>query len=312
MSKHIALIPAVEGKVWEGFYCVSSAVVRTTSTGKFFSDVTLADKSGSVIAKYWDNWEEKKYGTGKILKIALSTEKYNGNLSYKIVGVDTECDKEVDEVDIVPVVDNLAGLKTQALLQIDCISNPFLNGMIKSIYTDKVMESAAGIIGPFAMKGGLINLALSVCCDATALHATHSTGDPDIIRAASFLSCFGYSKTTPIVNYFPTETASELLLGQSNVAISEIMHYWHGSHPWKAEDKEKQEEARFNILKISHIIACIAGTVIPATVEAIIIKNVYSMVLELEQAKFFIDRNQGSAVMTGFDPVGKRKYLAVK
>jgi len=311
MSKHIPLIPAVEGKVWEGHYCVSSAVVRTTSAGKFFSDVTLADKSGSVVAKYWDNWEDKGYGTGKILNIALSTEKYNGNLSYKIVGVE-EAEDEVDEADIVPVVSNLADLKKQALLQFDSISNPFLRIMIKSIYTDKVMESAAGITGPFAMKGGLISLALSVCCDATALHATHSAGDPDIIRAASFLSCFGYSKTTPIVNYFPTETASELLLGQSNVAISEIMSYWHGLQPWKAEHKDEQEEARFNILKISHIIASIAGTVVPATIEAIIVKNVYSMVLELEQAKFFIDRNQGSAVMTGFDPVGKRKYLAVK
>ena len=310
MSKHIPLIPQTEGQLFSSFYCVSNAVLRKAANGKIFTDVTISDKTGTVIAKYWDSWEDTGFGIGKIVNLTLSTEKYNGNITYKIIDIDDE--KIGDESEVVPIVENLDAMKLSIQSEIAAIGSGFIKGMLERLYTDAVMESAAGLEGPFALKGGLSRCALNVCCDAVSVATMHGGLDLDIIRAGALLSCYGYSKTTPIHDFFPVEAPAAILLGSSTMGLSDVLAYWHATQPWKAEDKTREDEARVRLAQVSHVLAACAGTVIPATPEAIVIKSIYTLVFELENAKDFISRSPSTGSITGFDPVMRRKFFSHK
>ena len=71
---------------YEGFLIVRSAEQRAASNGKFYLDMTLADRSGSINAKMWDGTVQPPVA-GSIVKVAATGNEFNGRMQLRVTAL---------------------------------------------------------------------------------------------------------------------------------------------------------------------------------------------------------------------------------
>lgn len=68
---------------FEGYLIVRSAEQRAAASGKFYLDMTLADKSGSINAKMWDGTVQPPVA-GSIVKVRATGNEFNGRMQLRV------------------------------------------------------------------------------------------------------------------------------------------------------------------------------------------------------------------------------------
>ena len=88
-----------ENDIAGDFFAVTRCDRKTTRTNKPYLDVELADASGKIVARVWDNVDKLANALipGKIARVEASVEKYNNALQMKIL--DARPLRDDDEID---------------------------------------------------------------------------------------------------------------------------------------------------------------------------------------------------------------------
>ena len=82
---------------YEGCLIVRTAEQRAASNGKFYLDMTLADRSGSINAKMWDGTVQPPL-PGSIVRVAATGNEFNGRMQLRVTAL--RAAEKKDQVDM--------------------------------------------------------------------------------------------------------------------------------------------------------------------------------------------------------------------
>jgi 3'-5' exoribonuclease len=153
------------GEKIEDFYLVKSKRNKTTRTNKPFLDLDLADSSGQINAKVWDNADSlsELFSRGDVVKIKGTVEEYQNNRQLKINRLRPAVEKdEFDRDELIKsssadpeeMVSYLAGL-------VESIQDNDLRALMDAFFKDRMFmkgfaESAGARNIHHAFLGGLL------------------------------------------------------------------------------------------------------------------------------------------------------------
>lgn len=87
---------------FEGFLLVRSAEQKQSANGKYYLDMTLADRSGSINAKMWDGTVQPPKA-GSVIKVRATGNEFNGRIQLRITQFRiAEARDSVDMAQLVP------------------------------------------------------------------------------------------------------------------------------------------------------------------------------------------------------------------
>lgn len=203
----------VPNEVVTAYFLVLSKEVRQKKTGEPYLSLQLADRTGEIEAKMWDNVPEvmETFGRDDFVKVKALMQVYQNRPQLTIHRLRRLEDHEVDFGDFFPCSERdpeemFADLRAI----IDGIGNDHLRALLKSMFDDARLAAAYKIAPAaksihHACRGGLIEHVLSLCtlCRFAASHYKNIdldlllTGailhDVGKIEELSYARSFGYS-----------------------------------------------------------------------------------------------------------------------
>jgi 3'-5' exoribonuclease len=246
---------------------------KVAKSGKEYLDVTIGDRSGSIVCKVWsekyDACSADALKEGVIVLVSGTTNEFMGKVQMMMtMAVITDL---YDEEDFVPVTKkNIDELMTYVHTTIESINDKHIKKLLKNIFSDeefvKVFKRT-----PAAMKhhhayiGGLLEHVVEMLKFAEPMCETYQPCNGDLIKAGIILHDIG--KTEEIIWKNMTIEYSDRgkLLGHIQIGLQIL-------------DRYKQADFDNECLQlIQHIILAHHGkleygaVVIPATIEAKIV-----------------------------------------
>ncbi len=194
-----------------GRYLVKLKRLGTTRQGNPFLTLVLADRTGEVSARVWNDARAVSDGfaEGDVVEVAGLAESFRNELQLKLTRVE-----RVDDVEDPSLFLEAAPLSAQEMMAelralLSTIRNPHLDRLVKrflsdSAFTSRFKRAPAAKNFHHGYLGGLLEHSLSVCRLAAAV-GDHYTGlglDRDLLLCGAFLHDVGkvreYAFTTHI------------------------------------------------------------------------------------------------------------------
>lgn len=194
-------------------FLVLSKEIRQKKTGEHYLALHLADRTGEVEAKMWDNVSEvmHTFDRDDFVKVKGLLQLYQSRSQFTIHKLRRLEDHEVDLADYFPCSDRDPNEMFAELQQmIAGFQNQYLHALLDAVFADTGLTSlykmapAAKTIH-HACRGGLIEHVLSLCALAKITAAHYKNIDVDLLIAGvilhdigkveelSFSRSFGYS-----------------------------------------------------------------------------------------------------------------------
>ncbi len=182
----------------EGLFLVAHKEVRQKKTGEPFLSLTLADRSGDVDAKMWDNAADviSIFAQNDFVRVKGATQVFQNRLQFTIHKLRAVAESEVDLADFLPAssrdrVEMFGELRGY----VASLTNPHLKGLLEGILSNP--RIAEGFRNAPAAKsvhhawiGGLIEHVLSLCTLAR-FAAAHYKLDADLVLTGVILHDVG-------------------------------------------------------------------------------------------------------------------------
>ncbi len=200
-------------------FLVKSKEVRSKKTGEPYLSLTLADKSGEVDAKMWDNVAEVEatFDRDDFIKVKGSVQVYRSKPQLTIHKLRRCQDGEVDSTDYFPKSSKDVELMFEELLNIvDRIDNYHLRELLMSFLADenfalKFKQAPAAKTLHHAWLGGLLEHTLSLCklCVLVAEH--YSEINLDLLLTGAILHDVGKTEELSYHRSFAYTSQGQLL-----------------------------------------------------------------------------------------------------
>ncbi len=257
------------------FLLVKKSDLRLTKQNKEYLSLELADKTLSVQTNLWDdvkNFQNIKNNirTGSVVKVKGQLDEYQGAPQIKITEI--RLSKEEDDVtplDFIPRSDrDLDEMKKDFRNRINKIQNPFLNKLLKNIFSDerfeKYITAPAGKLWHHSYISGLIEHTLEIIKICDLMCDIHSELNRDLLITGAMLHDFGKIEELSFDSAFEYTDKGKLL---GHIVIATII-----VDEEIKRIKDFPEELKINLLhlilshqgKLEH-----ASPVVPKTLEAI-------------------------------------------
>ncbi len=159
------------GDQFTGFYLVKSKRQLTTRAGKPYLDLDVADATGSVNCKVWDDAENfsSMFGRGDVIKIRASAEEFQGKPQLKIFELrPLQKGDEVDMSDLIRTTPyNVEEMLDYLRGEIGSMKDPDLAGLMSSFFGDEEFveefsRAAAARNVHHVYRGGLLEHTVKV------------------------------------------------------------------------------------------------------------------------------------------------------
>jgi 3'-5' exoribonuclease len=186
-------------QVITGFFLVHEKEVRNTNTGKPYLRMELGDRSGSVEARMWEQFEilAKTVNRDDFIKVQARVEIYRNRPQLSLQQLRLA---RLDEIDIADFLAHtpfdIEDLYRQVLSDAEGIKNPWLQRLTLIILQDPQIASRykrapAAKVMHHAYIGGLLEHVVSLCglAKLTALH--YPELDVDLLLTAAILHDVG-------------------------------------------------------------------------------------------------------------------------
>lgn len=189
----------VPNEVVTAYFLVLSKEIRQKKTGEPYLSLHLADRTGEIEAKMWDNVDAATdlFERDDFIKVKALMQIHQNRPQLTIHRLRRLEDHEVDFADFFPCSDRdpeemFAELQTV----ISGIANPHLHALLDSFFCDQRLAAAYKIAPAaksihHACRGGLIEHVLSLC-DLCRFAAAHYKGiDLDLLLTGAILHDVG-------------------------------------------------------------------------------------------------------------------------
>ncbi len=168
---------------------------KETKNDKPYLNITLADKTGTVDAKLWDDVDTlgPLFKVNDVIKVLGNVGEYRGKPQLTIKKLRLALEEEVERGDYVPCTEkNIPAMVEQVMAYVDGIGNPWIQGVLKNMLADPLIEGKLKM-SPAALKvhhgfvGGLLEHMCSLLGLGDKICDHYEQLDKDLIRAICIL-----------------------------------------------------------------------------------------------------------------------------
>lgn len=186
-------------QVITGFFLVHEKEVRNTNTGKPYLRMELGDRSGTVEARMWKQFETlaKAVNRDDFVKVQARVEIYRNKTQLSLQQFRLAKPAEIDIADFLPHTPfNVDELYCQLLADSAAMKNPWLRALTTRILGDpqiaaRYKRAPAAKVMHHAYIGGLLEHVVGLCGLAKLVAAHYSELDLDLLLTAAMLHDVG-------------------------------------------------------------------------------------------------------------------------
>jgi 3'-5' exoribonuclease len=181
------------------FFLVHARELRNTREGKPYLRLELGDRSGTVEARMWDQFENaaKDVARDDIVKVQARVEIYRNRPQLAILQVRRARPEEVDIADYLPhTKEDIGKLWSQVSDYCNAISDPWLKRLVSSVLSDPhtadcYKRAPAAKTMHHAYIGGLLEHVVSLCGLAKQAAGHYPELNLDLLLTAAILHDVG-------------------------------------------------------------------------------------------------------------------------
>jgi len=195
---HCWLKDLEENEQVHGRYLVKEKRLGTTRRGEPFLSLTLADRSGEIEAKVWDNAEDiaNSFSEGDVVEVEGSTGSYRGKIQLTLASA-LNCEEDFDTSILLESSPLPAGDMFKSLREIlHTLKNPHLRALADRFLADKdfvteLKRAPAAKNFHHGYLGGLLEHTLGVCRLARVVASMYPSLDEDLLVFGAFVHDIG-------------------------------------------------------------------------------------------------------------------------
>ena len=181
------------------FFLVCEKEIRNTREGKPYLRLELGDRSGTIEARMWDQFETAAKGINRddFVKVQARVEIYKNRPQLSVMQVRLAKPEEIDLADFLPqTMADVVKLYAQLLEFAASIANPWLKKLVAGILNDPAIaarykRAPAAKVMHHAYLGGLLEHVVSLCGLAKQVAAHYPELDLDLLLTAAILHDVG-------------------------------------------------------------------------------------------------------------------------
>ena len=189
-----------DGQAVSSLFLVREKEVRTSArTGKSWLELNLADRSGTIAAKMWDNFEAiaKTFESDDVVRIRGRVKLYNNQKELTLEQIIPAAERDYDLADFLPHTKyDVEKLFATLKAAIAGVKNPWLKQLLASVVDDstiaaRIKRAPAAMTMHHAYIGGLLEHVVSLIGLASAVTTHYPELDPDLLLAGVVLHDVG-------------------------------------------------------------------------------------------------------------------------
>ena len=186
-------------QVITGFFLVHEKEVRNTNTGKPYLRMELGDRSGTIEARMWDQFEGFAKGVNRddFVKVQARVEIYRNRPQLSLQQFRLAKPEEIDLADFLAHTPfDVEELYKQLLVTTEGMTNPWLKQLVMKILNDsqiatRYKRAPAAKVMHHAYLGGLLEHVAGLCSLAKQVAAHYPELDLDLLLTAAMLHDVG-------------------------------------------------------------------------------------------------------------------------
>ena len=181
------------------FFLVHEKEIRNTREGKAYLRLELGDRSGTIEARMWDQFDAavKDINRDDFVKVQARVEIYRNRPQLSLQQVRIAKPEEIDLADfLLHTKEDVGKLYAQLVEHTNSIANPWLKKLVTGIISDpaiaaKYKRAPAAKVMHHAYLGGLLEHVISLCGLAKQIAAHYPELDVDLLLTAAILHDVG-------------------------------------------------------------------------------------------------------------------------
>jgi len=181
------------------FFLVHEKEIRNTREGKSYLRLELGDRSGTIEARMWDQFDAavKDINRDDFVKVQARVEIYRNKPQLSLQQLRLAKPEEIDLADfLLHTKEDVGKLYAQLLEYANAIANPWLKKLVTGIISDpaiaaKYKRAPAAKVMHHAYLGGLLEHVISLCGLAKQIAAHYPELDVDLLLTAAMLHDVG-------------------------------------------------------------------------------------------------------------------------
>jgi len=186
-------------QVITGFFLVHEKEVRNTNTGKPYLRLELGDRSGTVEARMWEQFENcaKTVNRDDFIKVQARVEIYRNRPQLSVQQVRLAKPEEIDITDFLAHTPfDVEEMYQQLLSEGEAIKNPWLQRLVLKILCEpniasRYKRAPAAKVMHHAYIGGLLEHVVGLCGLSKLIALHYPELDVDLLLTASMLHDVG-------------------------------------------------------------------------------------------------------------------------
>lgn len=200
-------------------FLVLNKEIRQKKTGEPYLSLHLADKTGEIEGKMWDNVTEvlDAFERDDFVKVKGLMQLYQKRSQFTIHKLRRLTDEEVDFSDFFPCADRDGSeMWAELTSTIDNLGNKHLQDLLRAIFADEFIASRYRLAPAaknihHACRGGLLQHVLSLCSLARLIASHYPDLDLDLLLAGAILHDLGKIEELTYTRSFGYSTEGQLL-----------------------------------------------------------------------------------------------------
>jgi 3'-5' exoribonuclease len=194
--------------------------IRTSAnTGKSWLQLELADRTGTIEAKMWDNFAEAAatFERDDIVKVRARVKVYRGKNELNVEQVLRAAERDYDLEDFLPhTKEDVEQLYARVKETVAGVKSPWLRRLLASVVEDptvtpKLKRAPAAMTMHHAYIGGLLEHIVSLCGLCRAAIAHYPEADADLLYTGAILHDIGKIEELTYERGIGYSTEGELL-----------------------------------------------------------------------------------------------------
>jgi 3'-5' exoribonuclease len=182
-----------------GFFLVHEKEVRNTNTGKPYLRMELGDRSGTIEARMWDQFEilARDVNRDDFVKVQARVEIYRNKPQLSLQQFRLAKPEEIDLADFLPHTPyNVEEMYKQLLGYAEALKNPWLKRLVTKILSEpqiatRYKRAPAAKVMHHAYLGGLLEHVVGLCGLARQVAGHYPELDADLLLTAAMLHDVG-------------------------------------------------------------------------------------------------------------------------
>jgi 3'-5' exoribonuclease len=294
-------------------FLVHAKETRQKKTGDPYLSMTLADKTGEIDAKMWDNVVEvmDTFGRDDFVRVKGLTQVYQNKPQLTIHKVMRLDDSAVDASDFFPASLRDPDEMFQELRGVIAgISNPHLRVLLETMFADedvarRYRTAPAAKTIHHAYLGGLLEHVLSLCRLAALAAGHYPFIDRDLLTAGVILHDIGKIRELSYDRGFTYSTEGQLL-GHITIALVMVEDKVRGIPDFPPKLKDLVD----HMILSHHGELAFGSPKVPLFPEALLLHHLDNLDSKMEAMRATIEKDQNiEGLWTSYNPALERIVL---